>query len=449
MSTSPPRFARTAASPSSRGVPHRGVRRRSLLAGTAATLLGGAVGCGRDDAPASDGRVELSVFWWGGDRRAELTEQALRLYTQQNPKVTFRVTWQGNTGYYERLATQAASGNVPDLFQIDDNYLTEYAERDVTLDLTGHVTGGQLDLSGLPSSLAQYGQVAGRTMGVAAAENTPGLIYNKSLLDRLDVAEPQIGMSYDEFLDWAVTVTQRSGGKVAGAMDPSADYKALWLWLRAQGKELYQGRQVGFTVDDVIRWFRLWEDARKRGATPSTELIRQANNGDVTRQLVVTGQAATSFMWSNQLPELQKNTKDRLAVITYPGTPKAQWARASMYWAAFRGTRHPETVVDVIDFLTNNIAAGQILGTERGLSANLGVRQVVQDALTDEAMKASAVFETEMAQRFGPAPVPPPKGHAKVRAMLIKTAESVQSGKVKINSAAVAFVNQANTALTS
>lgn len=444
MSPTPPPSARTAVLPPVRGIP-----RRRLFAVTAAALLGGTSGCGSDSERTADDPIELSVFWWGGDRRAELTEQALKLYTQRNPRVTFRVTWQGNTGYYERLATEAASGNAPDLFQIDDNYLTEYAEREVALDLTDYVTDGQLDLSGLPSSLAQYGQVAGRTMGVAAAENTPGLIYNKSLLSRLKVDEPRIGMPYDEFIDWAVTVSQRSKGKVAGTMDPSADYKALWIWLRTQGKELYRGRQVGFDISDLIGWFRLWRDARERGATPPVALIRQANNGDVTRQLVATGQAATSFMWSNQLPELQKDTNDELAVITYPGPPEAHWARASMYWAAFRGTRHPATVVDVINFLTNDVAAGQVLGTERGLSANLGVRQIVQESLTDEAMRTTAIFETEMAQRFGAAPVPPPKGHARVRALLTQAAENVQTRRVRLEDAALTFINQANAALTS
>jgi len=120
-----------------------------------------------------------------------------------------------------------------------------------------------------------------------------------------------------------------------------------------------------------------------------------------------------------------------------------------MYWSAFRGTRHPATVVDVINFLTNDVAAGRILGTERGVSANLEVRRAVQESLTDETMRATAAFETEMAQRFGSAPVPPPKGHARVRALLIQAAESVQTRRVRLEDAALTFINQANAALTS
>jgi multiple sugar transport system substrate-binding protein len=400
-----------------------------------------------DEPATEDGPVELSVFWWGADRRAELTQQALDVYAARHPGVTFKVTWQGNSGYYDRLSSEAAGGNAPDLFQIDDNYLTEYAERNVVLDLSPYVDSGELDLSGFPSSLVQYGQIGGRTVAVAAAANTPGMVYNKTLLAELGVDEPTIGMTYEELIDWAADITALTDGEVAGTMDPSGDYKALWLWLRTQDMELYRGRQLGFSVRDLTAWFELWAQARAANATPSADLVKAANSGDVTQQLVATGDAATSFMWSNQLAELQKHTTDDLGVVAYPGDPKGQWARASMYWAGFRGTRHPDVVVDVIDFLVNDPQAGRILGTERGLSSNLNVRQTVQSTLADEKMKASVAFEQEMAGLFGSAPVPPPRGHTKIRALLIGAAESVQAGQATPLQAAEQFVTQANATL--
>ncbi|WP_326555386.1 ABC transporter substrate-binding protein [Micromonospora sp. NBC_01813] len=434
---------------SSSPISTRGALVRAL---TVALLVAiGLTACATVDGEEADdeGRpVEISVFWWGAERRAELTQQALDVYAGRHPGVTFKVTWQGNSGYYDRLSSEAAGGNAPDLFQIDDNYLTEYAERNVVLDLTPYVEDGELDLSGFPSSLVQYGQIAGRTVGVAAAANTPGMVYNKTLLAELDVEEPTIGMTYDELIDWAAEITALTGGEVAGTMDPSGDYKALWLWLRTQDKELYQGRQLGFGVQDLTAWFELWAQARAVDATPTAELVKLANSGDVTQQLVATRDAATSFMWSNQLAELQKHTSDDLGVVSYPGDPQGQWARASMYWSGFRGTRHPDVVVDVIDFLVNDPQAGRILGTERGLSSNLDVREIVQSTLADEKMKASVAFEQQMAELFGSAPVPPPRGHTKIRSLLIIAAESVQGGQATPQEAAERFVAQANADLS-
>ncbi len=80
--------------------------------------------------------------------------------------------------------------------------------------------------------------------------------------------------------------------KVPGTQDPSADYKAFWVWLRQQGKDLYQGKELGFTAEDVTAWFELWKGARDQGATPTPDVIHEGNATDVTNQLVVTGKAA-------------------------------------------------------------------------------------------------------------------------------------------------------------
>ncbi|WP_232533833.1 ABC transporter substrate-binding protein [Plantactinospora sp. KBS50] len=430
-------------------IPLRTTSRPRLRAALLALLLVITVtGCQDGSGPPTeDGPVQLSVFWYGNQRRAQLTEQALQAYTRKHPKVTFRVTWQGVDGYYQRLATQAAGGNPPDLFQLDEDYLAQYAQRQIALDLTEFVDHGRIDLSRLSPSLVQYGTVDGRVMAVAAAENTPALIFNRSLLRRLGLDEPSPDMTYEEYVQWARQVTLRSNGRVAGTMDPSADIRALWVWLRAGGVEFYRGQQLGFTVTDLARWFEFWQDARIQRATPAAAVVQPANSPDPTRQLVVTGRTAASIAWSHQLGEMQRNTTDQLGITALPGAANAQWARASMYWGAYRGTRHATVVADVINFLTNDPEAGRILGDERGLSANIDIRQSVLESLDDPAAKLSAMFETGMSERFGPAPPPPPPGHDQVRTLLRTAAEKAQSGRETSRAAAAEFVQEANAVL--
>ncbi|MEH1168534.1 extracellular solute-binding protein [Micromonospora sp. CPCC 205539] len=425
-------------------------RRRLLTALLGAPLLasGGLAGCSDDAAtPAQDGPVELSVFWWGGTKRAELTEKVLRLYSERNPRVTFRVTWQSADGYYDRLATQAAGGNVPDLIQVDDSVLTEYTQRQIILDLSERVADHRLDLRGLSEGLIRYGTVDGRTMGVAAGQTHAAVVFNRDLLRELRVPEPSRGMSWADYVAWAEQVTEASDGQVAGTMDPSGDYRALWLWLRSQGSEFYRGRQLGFGADELIAWFELWQRARNARATPSAALVEQADSGEPARQLVVTGSTAASFAWSHQLPELQRLTEAELGVVGFPGPPGAQWARASMYWAAFRGTRHPDTVIDVINFLTTNGEAGTVLGHERGLNASLAVRRYAEGSITDPAQQRVARFGASIADQLGPAPAPPPKGHATVRTLLVAAAESIRAGNAGTRAATSRFLAQANAAL--
>lgn len=422
-------------------------RRRVLAA-----LLGSPValaGCtGVPSAPVESGPVELSVFWYGDATRAALTERVLRLYSDRNPRVGFRITWQGVNGYHDRLATQAAGGNAPDLIQLDDAVLAEYAQREILLDLTPYVADHRLDLRTLPAGLARYGQVDARTVGVAAGQTAAAVVVNRALLRRLRLPEPAAGISWTAYVDWAADVTRASGGRVAGTMDPSGDYRALWLWLRSGGSDFYRGRDLGFTRDQLLRWFELWQHARGERATPSAALIDQAESGDPARQLVVTGAAAASFAWSHQFPELQRLARDELTLVPFPGPPAAQWARASMYWTAFRGTRYPGTVVDVLNFLTTDREAGTILAHERGLNPSLAVRRYAETSITDPLQKRAATFAGTLVDQLGPAPSPPPKGHPKVHELLLAAAESIRAGRASTLQAADRFLAQADAALT-
>jgi len=421
---------------------HR-TRRRLMAAALALPLLLAGAACGGDSGDS--GKTELSIFWWGAEGRAALTDQALALYTKKHPDVTFKKTWQANQGYFDKLATLTAGGNAPDVFQIDDNFIAEYAARNVTLDLTPYKDSGKLDMSKFPESLWKYGVVDGQLAGAAFGENTQGLVYNKSLLDKFKLPAPTSGMSWADFITWAENVSKTA--KVPGTMDPSASYQAFWLWLKQQGKDLYTGKEIGFTEQDVAAWFELWKGARDRGATPTPDVIHEGNATDISKQLVVTGKAATSWVWANQMPELKKNTKDELGVIAYPGKPGSQWARASMYFSVSRSSKHKDAAVDVINFLENDPDAGKILGTDRGLPSNLDIRKQVAETVTDPNMKQTIAFENELGKSFGPAPAVPLKGHSKVRSELIRIAEEVEYARMTPAAGATAFVAAAKAAI--
>jgi multiple sugar transport system substrate-binding protein len=431
-----------------------GFRRRwlSLVAAAAVALPLTLTACGGDDdKPSADPnrQIELQVFWWGGAKRAENTQKVLDLYTQKHPNVKFKVEQQPNAGYFDKLATRAGGGDAPDIFQLDDGSLAEYAQRNVTLDLTKYVKNNTIDTKDIPKGLIDYGVVKGKNAGIAAAQNTPGLIYDKTVAQQYGLDEPKVGWTWDQMIAWGEQLSQKSGGKVQGIMDPSADYKALWLWLRQQDKELYTSDgKVAATADDVRRWFDLWADARKRKATPSADLVHTANTGDVTKQLVVTKQAGASFMWSNQLAELQKSTQNALGVSAYPGDPKGQFARASLYWAGSRTTKEPDTVADVINFMVNDPEAAKIQGVERGLASNLKNRELILPTLT-EPEKLTVALEGDLNSKFGKAPPVPPMGHVKLRTELITAAELVQYGKADSKQAADDFIAKAKAAVGS
>ncbi|MEV4538072.1 ABC transporter substrate-binding protein [Asanoa sp. NPDC049518] len=405
----------------------------ALLA-TVCLLAGGCSAGGRE---GSDARVTLSVFWWGDQDRAERTEAALKLYSNRHPGTTFKVTWQGEAGYYDRLATQGVGGNAPDIFQIDDTRLAEYANRGLLLDLSDPVARGQIDVTRFPPGLADYGTVGGKVVGVAAGAETSALVYNRTLVKELGVAEPKTGMTYPQLLSWAARVTRESGGRVTGLADASGDLDAFWMWLRAQGRELYQGNGPGFGKEDVVRWFTLWQEARWDDATA----------GSGGSRALVDGRVAAAFSSSGKFAGLQAGTDDQLALVACPGDTRGQWARANYYWAGFRGTREAGAVADVVDFLANDPQAGRALGDDRGFAPNLEVREANGADLAEGPVRTALGFESAMSARIGRAPAPPPLAHTELRTLLAASAAAVASEKSTLDKAADDFARKSATAL--
>jgi pectin-derived oligosaccharide transport system substrate-binding protein len=425
---------------------------RGITAALVSVILPvGAVACAKKEdntAGQAAKKVELSVLWWGGAARQDLTNKVLDLYTSKHPNVTFKRVSQDWNGYYDRLESVIASGEPADMFQLDDNALTDYANRDIAIDMSSYMGPKKvIDTSRFPESLVEYSKVAGTLRATPIASNTQSVFYDKTLLQQDGLPEPQIGWTYEQYFAWAAQITAKSGGKAPfGMMDASGSIKVFWSWLRTQGKEVYNGNKLGFEAADVQRWFEMWANARKGGALASPDLVHTANSNSLATQLVVTKNAGASFMWSNQLAEAQKATDHQLGITSYPGDPKGQWARASMYWAISKASKNAAQVADVINFFVNDPAAGAILGTERGLPANLDIRTQIASSLSP-AMQTTMRFETELLPKLGTAPAPPPKGHSSVEPLLTAAAENVLYGRNTIQQATDVFMKQAAQAL--
>lgn len=99
-----------------------------------------------NDEGASDSEeVTLRVAWWGGQERHDRTLQVIEMYEEENPHVTIEAEYSGFDGYFDKLNTQLAAGNAPDVIQFGGN-LNDFVARDVILPLDDYV-GNELDIS--------------------------------------------------------------------------------------------------------------------------------------------------------------------------------------------------------------------------------------------------------------------------------------------------------------
>ena len=211
---------------SSPSAPARSLRAAGLL--TAAGLA--LTACGGD---GDDGQVELSFVWWGSDARHQNTQEIIDAFEAEHPDISINPTFSEWDGYWDTLATQTAGGDSPDIIQMDELYLREYADRGALLDLT------EVDLSNFEDTVVESGQTEEGQFGVTIGINAATLLANPDLFEEAGVEIPD-----DEpwtWEDYHQTASELSEGLEdawgSGNFDETLGFQA-WTRQHGEGGEL-------------------------------------------------------------------------------------------------------------------------------------------------------------------------------------------------------------------
>ena len=165
-----------------------------------------------EQEPAGD--ITLRFSWWGGDSRHEATLKAIETYEAAHPGIKIEPEYSSFSGYYEKLVTQLASQNAPDVFQVDQGWVAELSARgDAFTDLSQF--SDVLDLTQVSEKMMDdYCKVDGQVSVLPFGYNGTVFLYNKTLLADWCDADGKLQMSsWDDFLKI---------GKELHAKDPGA-----------------------------------------------------------------------------------------------------------------------------------------------------------------------------------------------------------------------------------
>ena len=126
--------------------------------------------------------VTLKITWWGGQGRHDYTQKLLDLYPESHPNVRFEAMPSGWDGYFDKLATQAASGAMPDIVQMDYLYISTYSRNNSLADLQPYVDDGTIEVSGIDENLLNSGMIDGKLTGMVLSSSYAVMGYNPAVL---------------------------------------------------------------------------------------------------------------------------------------------------------------------------------------------------------------------------------------------------------------------------
>ncbi|WP_329003759.1 extracellular solute-binding protein [Kribbella sp. NBC_00709] len=416
----------------------------TLLAASACGGDSGGPGGSSDDA---GGKVTLRFTWWGSDTRTKLTQQVIDAYQKDHPNVTIKGEFGEWAGYWDKLATTVAANDAPDIIQMDEKYLREYADRGALLDLK---KAQGLDTGKFEPDTLGAGEFDGGLYGLNAGINSFAVVVNPAAFKTAGVAIPDdTTWTWDDFARVAAEVTTKTGGKITGTGTLGSNEAGLNLWARQNGESLWtKDGKLGVSPEKTTDFFKYILKLRDQKAIPSAEAVSQDMNAALDQSAFATGKLAMSFIWSNQLVAFSKATGQQLKLLRIPSADgkaadNGSYYKGSMFWSLSSRSKHQKEAAEFVNYLANSSAAGNVLLAERGVPPNTEIRTAVAPKL-QPADAASAKFIQDIGKDLGDPSPAPPVGGGQVEKIIQRYTTEVLFGRQAPDAAAKAFLDEVN-----
>ena len=348
--------------------------------------------------PASAGTVELGFGWWGNQVRDAATLDAMALFTENYPNVTFNPNAQNWTNYWALMSTYSSNNDLPDIMQQDYAYLQQWVEAGDLLDLTPYVESGALDVSGLSDSILASGKVGDGLYALCAGVNAPAMLYNKTLTDSLGIEVPK-NLTWDQFVEFSRKIYAETGVGVCYGDGNSEN--PLTYYIRGLGHTAFwDNTGILGTAEEFAGYYQRLIDGVAEGWLFDIDKIAGVNTNSIDEYPLVYGttndvRSWVSFCFSNQIAAYQKAaTADgiELGITNWAATDpvKANYMKPGQFFSVTTDTKNPDLAVAFLNYLINDPQGNILLQAERGVPANSEL--AVQ--IADELNKLDATYGT-------------------------------------------------------
>lgn len=373
-------------------------KKRLATALAAATVLAfGLTSCASGE---SDGPVDLRFSWWGGDARAQITEEVIAEFESQNPDITITPEPGEWSAYWDRLATATAGGDAPDVMQMDESYIGAYGERGALLDL-----GTQseiLDVSDMDENVLGTGEVDGALVGIPVGIAIYSVGVNPSILERAGVEMPDdTTWTWDDFIEISTQVSDALGSEgITGFDFYGSDAAELGAFARQAGQEIFPREdEEPVTAETIEAYFERGLEMIETGATPEASLQNEGGTAALDQSPFATNRSAFHMQFHTQIQAFASASGSDMQLLRLPAASEGESPKmvnkASMYWSISSQTEHPEEAARFVDFLINDEDAAQILLVERGVTAIPEIQAAIQPSL-DATGQMSLQFASTM-----------------------------------------------------
>lgn len=394
--------------------------------------------------------AKLTMSWWGNQVRNERTQQALDLYTEQNPDITIEGQFSEWSDYWNKLATSAAGQALPDLLQMDYMYIDQYVKNGLLVDLKPYIEDGSLDVSSISDNIMASGTIDDGVYAICAGINSPAMMYNKTILDENGITVKD-NMTIDEFEEICRDVYKKTGYKTSiqyGTVQSYLDY-----FMRAYDVVLFDGDKMGGKQEDYVPFFEMYTKGLEEGWLIDPGVFAEISIGSVEQDPMVYGSSPETMSWcafanSNQLTAVQNAAPEGVTVgmTTWPSPDpkKSNYLKSSMFFSISTHTQNTDQAVKILNYLINSSEGNDILLGERGVPASSVIAEELSPKMDELNQQIIHYINDVVTPNSSPINPPQPDGASEVFNLLNQIQEQLCYGSYDAETAAEEFFTSAN-----
>jgi oligogalacturonide transport system substrate-binding protein len=358
---------------------------------------------GNTESAQKSGDVTLRFSWWGGDSRHEAYMAAANRYMELHPNVHIICEYSGWDGYKEKLYTQLAGGNAPQLFQNHYTWLGEQSnwsgEKDVVKDLSQYKD--LIDWSIYPEGLLESNVIYnGKTLALPGSLNANAIVANKAVLDK-------IGFDYNQ--NWTFDGFFKFSQQLK-AIDPNlyfengmsaTDIHIFWFLaylVQKTGLPFATDYVLNYSVSDLTEAFTFLQKYFTAGVTEPLGTLELYSGNYSQNPKWVSGESGILFgmlstidTYVNALGDYKDQaTVIRLPVMEGSKNPYYQVKVGQIFSVAASATdKEAEEAVKFLNWMNTDEEAGVLLKLSRGIP----ISQAQNDALSKAGLMNPMVVQ--------------------------------------------------------
>ncbi|MFC7405696.1 ABC transporter substrate-binding protein [Georgenia alba] len=369
--------------------------RRTFLRMSGATALGAGLmalsACTgtRDSGTGGGGGATVRVSWWGGDVRHAKFNEIYDLYESENAGTTIEREYADYDGYFERLPTQFAGGNAPDVLHVTERQVADYAQHGQLADLEALADEGHLDLSHFSSASLEAGRYQGTLVMLLIGATIPATMYNRRMFEDAGIELPSVDWDWSTFYEACEGFRDALEDNQTGTTYQAIAGPPFETMLVQNGKSMFApdaSAALNFDARDAEEWFQYWRDMLDEGLCQSAESASENQNAPFEDTIFAQANAAMHVQNSNQLVTFQTalGEGNPLGLAPFPqiGAEPVAFVIGS-YACVNESSSLRAEGAGIIDFFVNDPRANEIFGLELGTPGNSNWAEAVEGQLSE------------------------------------------------------------------